>query len=56
MVCCVPLPAHGTNVDGVWMKPHNGKQLQRGNVLRFGASTREYKLVMLPSDTPAAAP
>lgn len=36
------------------MKPHNGRQLQKGNVVRFGASTREYTLKLLPSDTPVA--
>jgi len=46
--------AHGTNVDGTWMKPHNGRQLQKGNVVRFGASSRQYKLVTLPSDVPAS--
>lgn len=42
--------AHGTNIDGTWMKPNVGRQLVKGNVVRFGASTRQYKVICLPAD------
>jgi len=44
--------AHGTNVDGAWIKPKVPKQLQAGSVLKFGASTREYKVAKLPQPAP----
>lgn len=40
--------AHGTNLDGAWLRPHVARQLKEGAVLRFGASTREYKVTHLP--------
>jgi hypothetical protein len=47
-----PPAAHGTNVDGAWIKAKVPKQLQAGSVLKFGASAREYRVVKLPQ--PAA--
>ncbi len=41
--------AHGTNIDGTWMRPNVGRQLLKGNVVRFGASTRLYKAQLLPT-------
>lgn len=40
--------AHGTNVDGAWIKAKVPKQLRVGSVLKFGASTREYRVAKLP--------
>ncbi|KAL4421080.1 hypothetical protein ABPG77_001375 [Micractinium sp. CCAP 211/92] len=40
--------AHGTNVDGAWIKPKVPKQLRVSSVLKFGASTREYRVAKLP--------
>ena len=36
--------AHRTNVDGVWIRPNAPRQLPVGATVRFGASTREYKV------------
>lgn len=36
--------SHGTNVDDVWLRPNKPKQLDVGSVIRFGASTRLYKV------------
>ena len=44
--------AHGTNLDGVWMKARAPRALKAGSVLRLGASSRELRLVRLPG--PAA--
>lgn len=43
------LAAHQTNVDGAWIRPKVPKQLRAGSVLRFGASTREYRVARLPA-------
>ncbi|KAL4422489.1 hypothetical protein ABPG75_008686 [Micractinium tetrahymenae] len=40
--------AHGTNLDGAWIKPKVPKQLRVGSVLKFGASTREFRVAKLP--------
>jgi pSer/pThr/pTyr-binding forkhead associated (FHA) protein len=37
--------AHGTKVGDVWIKPHALRALVPGAVVRFGASTRAYKLL-----------
>lgn len=34
--------AHGTSVDGAWLKSKGGKGVGEGTQLRFGASTRSY--------------
>ena len=40
--------AHGTNLDGVWLRPNACRELRVGSVLKFGASTRQYKVARLP--------
>lgn len=40
---------HGTNLDGVWVRAQSPKELKVGSVIRFGASTREYKVAALKS-------
>ena len=40
--------AHGTNLDGVWLRPNACRELKAGSVLKFGASTRQYKVARLP--------
>ncbi|KAK9809657.1 hypothetical protein WJX73_001361 [Symbiochloris irregularis] len=40
--------AHGTNVDGLWLRPNAPKQLRVGSILRFGGSTRFYEVKTLP--------
>ncbi|KAK9816993.1 hypothetical protein WJX72_007967 [[Myrmecia] bisecta] len=42
--------AHGTNVDGVWIRPKAPRQLAKGAVFKFGGSTREYKVLAVPRD------
>lgn len=45
-----PIPAaHGTNVDGAWIRANVPKQLNKGSVLKFGASSREYTVSKLPN-------
>jgi hypothetical protein len=34
--------AHGTNVDGVWIKADQPKQIRVGTKFRFAASSRTY--------------
>jgi hypothetical protein len=41
--------AHGTNLDGVWVKPRVPKQLRPGSTFKLGASVREYRVVRLPA-------
>jgi len=36
--------AHGTKVEDTWLKPQGSKHVGVGGVMRFGASTRAYKL------------
>ncbi|EFJ44730.1 MAP kinase phosphatase 5 [Volvox carteri f. nagariensis] len=36
---------HGTKVADVWIKPNAPRQLQTGQAMGFGASTRSYKLL-----------
>ncbi|KFM25585.1 hypothetical protein F751_0612 [Auxenochlorella protothecoides] len=40
--------AHGTNISGVWIRPKVPRRLQEGDVIRFGASSRSYRVVRLP--------
>ncbi len=35
---------HGTNVDGVWIRAHEPRQLPKGIKFKLAASTREYKV------------
>ena len=35
---------HGTNLDGVWIRAQTPKELNVGSVIRFGASSREYRV------------
>lgn len=34
--------AHGTNVNGMWVKPQQPKDVKVGTTFRFGASSRVY--------------
>jgi hypothetical protein len=34
--------AHGTNIDGAWVKAHVAKELRVGSKFRFAASSRTY--------------
>ncbi len=43
--------AHGTKVGEVWLKPHAPRTLAVGTALRFGASTRTYKLLQVRAAT-----
>ena len=36
--------AHGSNVDGSWLRAGAPRQLRKGAVMKFGASSREYKV------------
>ena len=38
------LAAHGTNLDGVWIRANEARLLNKGAVFKFGASSREYKV------------
>lgn len=40
--------AHGTNLDGAWLRPNTARQLKVGAVLKFGGSTRTYVVKSLP--------
>lgn len=44
MVFSLVLAAHGTNVDGLWLRPNVPRQLKMGSILRFGGSTRSYEV------------
>ena len=44
LMAAVACAAHRTNVDGVWIRPSAPRQLPLGATVRFGASTREYKV------------
>ncbi len=33
---------HGTNVDGLWLRPKAPRGLQLGSIIKFGASSRTY--------------
>jgi hypothetical protein len=44
--------AHGTNVDGAWVRPNVPRQLVVGSKFKFGASSREYEVVRLPEPVP----
>ena len=46
-LCNCVRAAHRTNVDGVWIRPNAPRQLALGATVRFGASTREYKVRLL---------
>jgi dual specificity MAP kinase phosphatase len=37
--------AHGTKLNDAWIKPQQPRELPVGGVLKFGASTRVYKLL-----------
>ena len=37
--------SHGTNLNGLWVKPKQPKALRVGSKVKFGGSTREYVLV-----------
>jgi hypothetical protein len=37
--------AHGTNLDGTWLRPNALRQLRVGGELKFGASSRTYRLL-----------
>jgi len=37
--------SHGTNVDETWLRPNKPRQLNGGSMIRFGASTRVYKVI-----------
>ncbi|KAL0027469.1 hypothetical protein WJX77_003809 [Trebouxia sp. C0004] len=39
---------HGTNVDGLWLRPKAPRGLQLGSIIKFGASSRTYTVVKLP--------
>lgn len=41
--------AHGTQVDGVWIRAKEPKELTLGSAFRFGASTREFRVAALPA-------
>ncbi len=36
--------AHGTNLDGAWIRANEARLLNKGAVFKFGASSREYKV------------
>ncbi|GMH33326.1 hypothetical protein BSKO_01160 [Bryopsis sp. KO-2023] len=38
---------HGTNADGVWLRAKTPRSVKVGSTLRFGASTRTYKVVLI---------
>ena len=40
--------AHGTNLDGVWVRANEARLLNKGAVFKFGASSREYKVQPSP--------
>ncbi|GAB4815324.1 hypothetical protein N2152v2_002370 [Parachlorella kessleri] len=40
--------AHGTNIDGTWVRANVPKQLSKGSTVQFGASTRQYTVTKLP--------
>ncbi|KAK9861523.1 hypothetical protein WJX84_009942 [Apatococcus fuscideae] len=40
--------AHGTNLDGVWLRAKAPKLLAKGSKFKLGASTREYQVRELP--------
>lgn len=42
--------AHGTNVDGIWIRAKAPRSLQVGSKVRFGASSREYRVVSIPAE------
>eukprot|EP01026_Neomeris_dumetosa_P000082 TRINITY_DN100257_c0_g1_i7.p1 TRINITY_DN100257_c0_g1~~TRINITY_DN100257_c0_g1_i7.p1 ORF type:complete len:354 (+),score=35.73 TRINITY_DN100257_c0_g1_i7:28-1062(+) len=37
--------AHGTNLDGVWIRSNQDKRIVVGSKLKFGGSTREYRVL-----------
>ncbi len=41
--------AHGTNVDGAWIRANVPRQLSKGSTIQFGASTRQYTVAKLPN-------
>ncbi|GIL44377.1 hypothetical protein Vafri_1861 [Volvox africanus] len=41
---------HGTKVGDIWIKPNAPRQLQLGQTMGFGASTRSYKLISISKD------
>ena len=45
------LAAHGTNLDGVWIRANEARLLNKGAVFKFGASSREYKVQLNLSGT-----
>ncbi len=36
--------AHQTNVNGVWIRPHQARAVPVGSVFKLGGSTREFKV------------
>ncbi len=44
--------AHGTNLDGVWIRANEARLLNKGAVFKFGASSREYKVQPLRGGLP----
>lgn len=42
LMVCMFDAAHGTNIDGVWVKANNPKQLRIGSKFKFAASSRTY--------------
>lgn len=40
--------AHGTNVDGSWIRANVPKQVPQGSTLQFGASSRKYIVAQVP--------
>ena len=44
--------AHGTCVDGAWLRAQVPRRLAVGTAVRFGASSREYRVASLPSTAP----
>jgi hypothetical protein len=38
------LAAHGTNLDGVWIRANEARLLNKGAIFKFGASSREYRV------------
>ena len=40
----VPPAAHGTNVDGLWLRANAPKVLKLGATIQFGGSTRKYRV------------
>lgn len=38
---------HGTKLDDVWIKAQAARELRRGSVMQFGASTRRYKVAYI---------